>query len=497
MDIAIVTGASSALGLAISRRLIELGFRVYGLGGDYTKCPLQNVNFKPINCDLGDAEAVESAARSIMEREDGVYVVVHNAKFFGRHAFGEMSNREIEHILRINLLCPLVLVRTLMPSLCELQGYVVQLGSAGAEAASGGPAGAASAGGLKWMGEALFAELRDQGVKVCHVAPEPNRLRGGAGKVPRGARAQASIDPEAVAQAVEQLLQSPFGNTITDLVLRPLRTKEPDMEPVRRLPYPEPEPVPYTVPREWIEAEEQLEEEEFQKQEKEKQERRQREREEARRRKEQEAEEARKRKEREEAERRRAREAEADAKAEAEKAASPAGKAVDPAVPVGPGETSAGEESSRQAEAGDKPRRRRRRKPRPPMEAVGFLDPEEAEPKPASLAVPRASVVNDAGDSPVAKKAAAKKGTKKAAKKAASKSTRKAAAKKAPAETGAKSPAKKTAAKKAVKKAAKKAARKAVKKAATKTAKKAATKKAAKKATKRAANKEEQNATDA
>jgi len=266
MDIAIVTGASSSLGLAISKRLIQLGFRVYGLGGDYSDCSLNNVNFKPMSCDLADPSAVESACRSILEREKGVYVLVNNAKFFGRALFPEMDTAEMERILRINLLCPLVLSRTLAETLMTLQGYIINLGTPYAETSRGGPVGAAASGGLKWMGEVLFHDLRHHGVRVCHISPEPNRGRDPRGVVRPGARTEAIIDPDAVAQAIEQILQSPFGNTVTEMIMRPLRTKEVDHDPIVRLPYPEPKPVPYTVPREMIEAEEKLEVEEDEKQ---------------------------------------------------------------------------------------------------------------------------------------------------------------------------------------------------------------------------------------
>jgi hypothetical protein len=43
------------------------------------------------------------------------------------------------------------------------------------------------------------------------------------GPVRPGARLEAAIDPEAVAQAIEQILQSPFGNVVTEMVMRPLR----------------------------------------------------------------------------------------------------------------------------------------------------------------------------------------------------------------------------------------------------------------------------------
>jgi len=275
MDIAIVTGASSSLGLAISRRLIQLGFRVYGLGGDYTDCPLQNVNFRPVSCNLADPAAVESAGKRILEKEKGVLVLVNNAKYFGSQYYLDMSPEEMQRVLNINLLCPLVLARTLAEGLMSLQGYVIQLGPLHVESSRGGPSGAAAAGGLKWMSELLFQDLREYGVKVCHLSPEPNRGRDPRTSARQGTKVTAAIDPEAVAQALEQLLQSPYGNIVTEMVMRPLRVSEPDHDPVVKLPYPKPKPVPYTVPREMIEAEDQLEEEEFQKKQKEKRSRRQ------------------------------------------------------------------------------------------------------------------------------------------------------------------------------------------------------------------------------
>jgi NAD(P)-dependent dehydrogenase (short-subunit alcohol dehydrogenase family) len=343
MDIAIVTGASSSLGLAISRRLIQLGFRVYGLGGDYKDCALNNVNFRPVPCDLADPGEVESACLKILESEKGIFLVINNAKYFGRQPFLEMDPAEIERILRINLLCPLVLVKTLGESLKELQGYIIQLGATHAETGRGGAAGAAASGGLKWMSDILFQELRGHGVKVCHLSPEPNRGQDLPRKSRPGARPEAVIDPEAVAQAVEQILQSPFGNVVTEMILRPLRIDEPEQDPVREIPYPEPQPIPYTVPREYIEAEDQLEEEDWQKEQQAKRERNR---------------------------------AKKTAKKAVKKAAKKAVKSKEPerekAKPTATNDSST--PSPDEGTETEKPRRRSRRKPRPPRVEVGFLD---------------------------------------------------------------------------------------------------------------------------
>lgn len=490
MDIAIVTGASSALGLAISNRLIQLGFRVYGLGGDYKECPLKNVNFKPMSCDLADPEALERVAGSILEKEKGVCLLVNNAKFFGTHSFAEMTHREMDAILRINLLCPLVLTRFLAESLTSLQGHVINLGASTVETSRGGAVGAAASGGLKWMGEVLFQDLRDHGVKVCHIAPEPNRSRDVRLGTRKG-RVSASLDPEAVAQAVEQILQSPYGNIVTELVIRPLRTSEPDIDPVVNLPYPKPKPIPYTVPREVIEAEEQLEEEAFQVA---------REKKRARRRsrsghpKEQTTDESAKKvvkptESRDDKGR--------SPEAEAEEISKPATEKILETVPkeeTPEQTTSAKDSDSAPAKAGSG-RRRRRRKPKPPLSQVGFHKVAEA-PEPYNVrsgekysagstsenmkasqaggqkdkAVPREhkpaggadatqpdAVKADESPKPATRKKASKKAVKTAVKTATKKAAKKAAAKKTTA-------AKKVVARKAVKKAAKKATKKAARK---------------------------------
>jgi NAD(P)-dependent dehydrogenase (short-subunit alcohol dehydrogenase family) len=425
MDIAIVTGASSSLGLAISKRLIQLGFRVYGLGGDYSNCPLNNVNFKPMACDLADPDAVEASCRQILEKEKGVYVVVHNAKYYGRNAFPEMDNREMEQILRINLLCPLIVSRTLAESLMTLQGYIIQLGSPYAETTRGGPAGAAASGGLKWMGEVLFQDLRGHGVRVCHISPEPNRGRDPRTVVRPGARLEASIDPDAVAQAVEQILQSPYGNIVTEMIMRPLRVSEPAHDPVVRLPYPEPKPVPYTVPREMIEAEEQLEDKDIEK----KQERRKRQR--TRKPSSQSG-------SKPSAQRGKPDEqtGKAPSREEAKPAKAPSESAKPDPEPEGKPSQPEPQQAESPVEKAGKSRRRGRRKPKPPMAQVGFLDRVQETPSETSKS-PDPEPAEPPAKKPVAKKKTARKAVKKAARKAVRKAAKKA------------SPARKTAAKKA------------------------------------------------
>jgi len=256
MDIAVVTGAASGLGLAITRKLLDLGFRVYGLGGNYKDTPLDNLEFRPLPCDLTDPVQVDAMVEAILEKEKSVSVLVNNAKYYPPELIEDGAPGEFARSLNVNLLCPLILVRSLMESLKDAGGSIINISSATPETARGGPVGAASDGGLRWMNEVLFQQLRDFGVGVSAIYPEPNRWRPADAPKPERDAPQSLIDVDAVANAVVQIVQKANGNIMTEVVIRPSRLVDRKIPAMRKVPYPKPKPIPYTVPREMIEAEE-------------------------------------------------------------------------------------------------------------------------------------------------------------------------------------------------------------------------------------------------
>ena len=261
MDIAVVTGASSGLGLAISRRLLDLGFRVYGLGGNYSDSTVANVDFRPMPCDLADPTHVEARIKEILEKEGAITVLVNNAKYYPPDDFVQGAPAEFARSLNVNLLCPLVLVRWCLEGLRRTRGCVINISAATPETSRGGPIGACAAGGLRWLQESLFQQLREDGVAVSAIYPEPNRWRPEDAPPPNGERPQSAFDPQAVADALMAIVSHGRSNVITEVVIRPERLVERTIPPVRELPYPKPKPIPYTVPREQIEREEREERE--------------------------------------------------------------------------------------------------------------------------------------------------------------------------------------------------------------------------------------------
>ena len=108
---AIVTGASSGIGLAIARYLLEEGYVVFGIGRDFNDGEklFQKENFKKIVLDLNDIEESEKTIKEISKKHE-IDLLVNNAGigYYGLHE--EISSKKIDELVRINLTIPMVAI---------------------------------------------------------------------------------------------------------------------------------------------------------------------------------------------------------------------------------------------------------------------------------------------------------------------------------------------------------------------------------------------------
>jgi short-subunit dehydrogenase len=222
MGIAIVTGASSGIGLSVSKKLIEIGHKVYGIARDFSKTNFINPNFIPLVCDVTNTNKLITTVRDILEHED-IYILVNNAGvgYFGPHE--TIKPEYIEGMVKTNLLAPLVLTHLVLRSLKKTQGYVINIASITALHSSRfGCAYAATKAGLHQFGDSLFDEVRKSGVKVVTIYPDITQTPFYENLSFRPEDDPLCyITPECIAETVENILSQRKGTVITQVVIRP------------------------------------------------------------------------------------------------------------------------------------------------------------------------------------------------------------------------------------------------------------------------------------
>jgi NAD(P)-dependent dehydrogenase (short-subunit alcohol dehydrogenase family) len=218
MDIAIVTGAETPLGLSLIQRLVRQGYRVHGIGNNFSKVTFADPQFFAHPVDLTDLPGVTETLEKILEKEKSLDLLIHAIDVTPGAAFEKLPVGNLEAILKIGLLGPVMLTRLSLPNLLRFRGQLINVIPANK---SGAPASAVNAlleGGLREMNRALFDSARDAGLRVTNLIlrqnPAPDALSVQSSE-------QTHIDLEDVARAVEHLLDPNFANVPAELVLHP------------------------------------------------------------------------------------------------------------------------------------------------------------------------------------------------------------------------------------------------------------------------------------
>ena len=218
MDIAIVTGAETPLGLSLIQRLVRQGYQVHGIGNNFSKVTFADPQFFAHPVDLTDLPGATDTLEKILEKEKSLDLLIHAIDVTPGAAFEKLPVGNLEAILKIGLLGPVMLTRLALPNLLRFRGQLINVIPTNK---SGAPASAVNAlleGGLREMNRALFDSARDAGLRVTNLIlrqnPEPDTLSVQSSK-------QTHIDLEDVAREVEHLLDPSFANVPSEMVLHP------------------------------------------------------------------------------------------------------------------------------------------------------------------------------------------------------------------------------------------------------------------------------------
>ena len=220
---AIVTGASSGIGYAVSKTLSALGYELYGFGRNFKNTDWNTMdNAHPIVCDILDTDRLCAELKQITAQNQ-VHVLVNNAGvgYYGLHE--ELNPDKIKKLVRTNLEAPMILTQQLLRPLKKTAVYIINISSvtAGQSNPHGCAYGATKA-GLASFSHSLFDEARKYGVKVVTIFPDmtqTNLYRNADFR--EGDETESYLLPDDVGKAVEWILSQREGVIVTNITLKP------------------------------------------------------------------------------------------------------------------------------------------------------------------------------------------------------------------------------------------------------------------------------------
>jgi 3-oxoacyl-[acyl-carrier protein] reductase len=174
---ALVTGATGGIGGAIARALHAQGATVTLSGTrqaalDELAAALGE-RVHVVQCDLADAQSVESLLPAAENAMGGLDILVNNAGVTRDNLLLRMKDEEWETVIAVNLTAAFRLSRAAVKGMMRRRsGRIVNIGSVvGATGNPGQVNYAASKAGLVGMTKALAAEVASRGITVNCVAP--------------------------------------------------------------------------------------------------------------------------------------------------------------------------------------------------------------------------------------------------------------------------------------------------------------------------------------
>ena len=226
-QLALITGASRGIGLAIARRLGAMGARLALCARDARRLEQAEGELRRAGCqtlavpvDVTDAAAVDALVQQVTGTLGGIDILVNNAGVGMFAPLHELREDDWDRVMNTNLKGVYLCSRAVAPQMIRRRsGHIINISSlAGKNAFAGGGVYCASKWGLQGLTACLAEDLRGHGIRVSAVCPGSvaTEFSPHAGK-----DAKKMLQPEDVAHVVAMLVTQAAQSFVSEVELRP------------------------------------------------------------------------------------------------------------------------------------------------------------------------------------------------------------------------------------------------------------------------------------
>lgn len=223
--IAVVTGVSHGIGLAVVEALLAKGMKVAGWGR--TAPALQHEHFMFIPCDIRKPESVQQAYdQTITKFGESVSVLINNA---GLGVVANLEDHSLEDwhkLFETNVHGVFYCTRLVLPSMKEKEeGHIINISSISGTTGVAGMSGyAATKHAVKGISHSLYMEVRNFGIKVTCIYPGSTQTNF-FDNMDNSLASQNMMRPEDIASTIVHVLESHPNYHHVDIEVRPLMPK--------------------------------------------------------------------------------------------------------------------------------------------------------------------------------------------------------------------------------------------------------------------------------
>ena len=225
---ALVTGASSGIGRAISLGLLEAGATVLGLCRDTSKLP---DGVTPISCDLADPEQIENVFATLNHLD----ILVNNAGLALLSRITDGNPADWETMWRLNVQALTICCQKSLALFPESGGQIINTSSmSGHRVPPTGGFYSPTKFAVRGISDALRNELRADGnpTRVATVSPGfvdtpllDHYFKGREDQLAQTRSSMRMLQPEDIAASVLHILSTPLHVEITDIQMRSVDQK--------------------------------------------------------------------------------------------------------------------------------------------------------------------------------------------------------------------------------------------------------------------------------